>query len=488
MGIYVTATGWNGRTQNEIDQDLETGYKAIFGNDIDLDADSGFGQQIGVFSKQLVQPWNAMSEIYSIFNPNNATGNALDFISSINDVTRLPATSTLASNVLLEGTEGTLVVAGKKAKQTFNTKEYSLLANVTITKAVAAKGVIEVSSVVVATTYTVTIDSVNYSYIAIGGDSKTDILDEIKLLIDAGSWTGASTVAAEQLTLYDLITNFSFDIVGNLTIEEVDSKGNFQADDTGANTLAADSLTEITTPVAGWNTINNPQAGVTGREIETHDELRLRRAQSVVTGNASDEAIRSSIFNDVSGVTNVVVVSNRTNIVDVESRDAHSFEAVVEGGLNNDIAQKILDVQGAGITSYGNTQVNLPDSQGVTQAIRFSRPETVYIFLKVKRSFNTEETYPSNGDALIKENIVNWSLITANIDIGFDVIRQKLGTPVYGVINTIYPIIPGIKDIEITLDSSTSLPHSPSYSAVNISINGRQKASFSVTNIVVETL
>lgn len=487
MGVYVTSTGWNGRTQNEIIIDLEAGYKLIFGNDIDLDADSGFGQQIGVFSKQLAQPWDALAEIYTIFNPSAATGNALDFIASINGVTRLPATATFVNNVLLEGNEGTLVVAGKKAKQSFNTIEYSLLANVTITKTVAAKGIIEVSSIA-AGNYTVSIDTIPYTYTATGAETKIQILDAIKALIDAGTWMGAATVASEQLTLLDLVNNFNFDIAGNLTIEETHSKGDFQADVTGANTLAADSLTVITTPVAGWNTVNNPQAGSTGRELETDDELRLRRLQSIITGNATDEAIRSSIFNDVSGVTNVVVKSNRSDIVDSEGRDPHSFEAVVEGGTDNDIADKILDVQPAGITSYGNTQVNRPDSQGFTQAIRFSRPETVYIFVKVRRKFYNEEEYPSNGDALIKENIVNWSLVTSNIDIGKDVIRQRLNTAVYGEDGTTYSKIPGIGDIEITLDSSTSLPHTPSYSAVNISINDRQKAAFSIDRIVVELL
>jgi uncharacterized phage protein gp47/JayE len=480
MGVYLTETGFQGKTQNEIIQELEAEYRNAFGSNIDLDPDSGFSQQIGIFSKQLVQPWDALAELYTCFDPNHATGTCLDNIVAINSVTRLPATATFVNNVLMEGTEGTVIAAGKKAKQSFNNIDYSLVTGITITKTIAAKGVIEVSSVVVATDYTVVINSVNYTYTAQGGDSKTDILDEIKDLIDIGTWTGTATVAAEQLILLDLVDNFSFDFIGNLSIEEIWSKGDFVADVTGANTLAASSLTEIVTPVAGWNSVTNPQAGSTGREIETDDELRLRRTQSVFTGNATDEAIRSSIFNDVINVTNVIVKSNRTDIVDSEGRDPHSFEAVIEGATDQDIAEKILEVQGAGIQSYGNTQVNITDSQGVLQPIRFSRPVSVFIFVKVRRNFYNEEIYPSNGDALIKEAIVNWSLITTNIDIGKDVIRQRLAEPVYEV--------PGIEDIEITLDSSLSLPHSPSYSAVNISINDRQKASFAIDRIVVELL
>ncbi len=480
MGTYLTDTGFNGKTQNEIIAELETEYKAIFGDDIDLDPDSGFSQQIGIFSKQLAQPWEAMAELYNSFDPDSASGVMLQKIVAINNITKLPATATSVNNVLLEGSEGTLVAAGKKAKQPFNTIEYSLLANVTITKTVAAKGLIEVDTVIVSNTYTVTIDAIPYSYIASGGDTKTDILNEIKTLIDAGTWTGAATVASEQLTLLDLTNNFSFDIGSDMLIIETHSKGNFQADTTGANTLAANSLTEIVTAVVGWDSVTNPQAGATGRELETDAELRLRRKQSVFTGNATDEAIRSSIFQDVANVTNVIVRSNRSDVTDSEGRPPHSFEAVVEGGLDTDIAEKILEIQAAGIQSYGNTTENVVDSQGYTQVIKFSRPENVYLYVRVKRNLYTEETYPTTGDALIQQAIVDWSLLTSNITIGKDVIRQRLGDPVYTV--------PGIKDIELALDSSTTLPYSPSYSAVNISINDRQKAVFATDRILVQSL
>lgn len=492
MGIYLTSTGFQGKTQSEIIAELEDEFKSICGDDIDLDADSAFGQTIGLFSKFLIQPWDALSELYTCFDPLHATGVCLDNVSALNAITRLQATATYVSDVLLEGDEGTIVVINKKIKKTNDPLLYSLVNDITITKTSAAKGVIEVTSIA-AGTYRVIINSTNYDYVASGGESKTDILNAIETLITAGSWTGNASVASEQLTLYDISTNFSFDISGNLSIEETWSKGDFQADETGANTAPANSLIEISTPVTGWNSVINPSAGGTGREVETDDELRLRRSQSIIKGNATDEAIRSNIFNNVSGVTSVQVFSNRTDSVDGEGRPAHSFEVVCEGGTDDDIANEIWLRMPSGIETYGNVNggsgITIQDSQGQDQIIKFSRPESVYIYVQVKRDTYSEETYPSNGDDLIKNNIVYWSLQTTNITIGKDVITDRIIPAVYGVTNDSGVVsVPGIKNVEVELDSSTTLPHTPSYTTSNINITDRQKAVFAADRINVTSL
>jgi hypothetical protein len=120
------------------------------------------------------------------------------------------------------------------------------------------------------------------------------------------------------------------------------------------------------------------------------------------------------------------------------------------------------------------------DSQGFNQTVYFSRPENVYIFVRVRRDYYSEESYPADGDEQIKDNIVDWSVEAENINIGVDVIRQRLSTPIYEV--------PGVGDIEIALDSSTTLPYTPTYAESNIVIDGRQLAVFAASRIVVEDI
>jgi len=488
MGTYVTDTGFQKKTLSEIKSELEIQFQEIFGNDIDLDESGPFGQMIGIQAKGKAELWDALEEIYGCRNPLQATGVCLDMIVAENNITRQAATATTVNDVLLLGDEGTIVIAGKKVKQSTNSLNYELDNTVTITKTAAKKVVISVASVTPGNTYTGIIDSVGYSYVAGGGDDADAILTAIQTLISSGTWTGSSSVSNSTLILYYLTTSFSFSVTGDLTIDEIWTAGNFTCEEVGNNTLPANTLTEIVTPVTGWLDVINPSAGVTGTNIETDDQLRLRRSGSIIQGSGTDEAIRSAIANNIDGVTSVSVTSNRTDSVDAESRPAHSFEAVVEGGDDDEVANEIWRVQPSGIQSYGNTTRNIEDSQGKTQTIKFSRPENVYIYIKVRRSLYSEETFPTNGDELIKENIVNWSLLRANINIGTNVILQRLGTPIYGVSGTTYPVIPGIEDIEVTVDYSTTLPHTPVYTSSNVAISDRQIAVFSTDRIVVETL
>jgi len=479
MGTYVTDIGFVKKTLAEIVPEVEADLKSVFGENIDLDPDGNFGQLVGIISKGYADLWDLAEEIYNSRNVNAATGISLDNIVAENAIERNPATETTVSDVILEGDQGTVVALGKKARQQDTGIEYTLDAAVTIDKATARSGLISVTSIVVSSVYRVTIDSVNYDYTAVGGDTELDILNELETLITAGAWAGTASVDTtnEQLVLTDNDTDFDFDITGNLQIDEVGSAGNFTCVETGANTLAANTLNIVVTPVSGWDSVNNPSAGLTGTEVETDEELRRRRARSIVRGAATDPAIRTAVFDEVDNVTSVNVYSNRSDVTDGDGRPPHSFETVVQGGDDTEIAEKIFEKQPSGIVSYGNTQVNITDSQGYTQPIKFSRPEDVYIFVQIKRDYNTEETYPDNGDDLIKQAIVDWSLDPNNITIGKDVIRQRLADPIYTV--------PGIGDIEIQLDDSKTLPHTPTYALQNITINIRELAVFATDRISV---
>ena len=477
--IFVTETGFNKKTLIEIKEELEDAFKLIFGDDIDLDPSGSFGQFIGLLSKREADLWDGAEEIYTSRNVNFATGISLDNILAENTITRLPATETQVNNVLLIGDEGTLIDTGKLARQENALLDYSLDSNVTITKTIARKGKISIDSVTIPSTYTVIIDSISYPYTTVGGNTEIDILNGLKALIDAGTWDGSTNVDTInlQLILEYIDTDFSFDISGDLLIDEIASGGNFTCTITGANTLPANTLNIIVTPVSGWDSVINPDSGITGNDIETDSEARIRRAQSLIRGYATDGAISSALFNNIEGVTYAKVFSNRTDFIDTEGRPPHSFESVVQGGDDNDVANEIWIRQSTGIQSYGNTTIIIIDSEGISQTIEFSRPESVYIHVEVTRTLYNEEIYPVNGDELIKEAIVNWSLDTNNINIGKDVIRQRLAIPIYTV--------PGIEDIIILIDGTPNPGDTPTYAAQNITINDRELAIFAIDRIEV---
>jgi uncharacterized phage protein gp47/JayE len=480
---WVTDTGFNKKTLAAIQSELEVAFQGIFGDDIDLDATGPFGQVIGLLSKREADLWDGAEEIYTARNPQEATGTSLDYISSENGLIRLDATRTAVENVRLFGDEGTVVAAGSQAKNPDDAiVVYGLNNAVTITKAVARFISLEPDAPVGAgEDFQVTLDAVVYTYTTGGGDTKADVINGLITLIEAGSFAG--TVSNDNdtyLQIENITTDFSGDWNSKLTLNLLASGGDFTADTEGPFTLPSNALTVIVTPVSGWDTVNNPDAGDTGRDVETDEEFRLRRSQAFLRGKGTDSAIKEGIIQEVPNVSAASVTSNRTLITDSEGRPPKSFEAVVQGGDDQDIADTIWDFQPAGISSYGNTTKTVTDSQGQPQSISFSRPTNKYLWVKVQRDFYDEEVYPENGDQAIKDAIVEWSLNTANVDVGIDIIRQRLATPIYSV--------EGIGDINILLDVTDTPGGVPTYAAQNIPISVREIADFSTVRIVVEDL
>jgi uncharacterized phage protein gp47/JayE len=488
MGVFLTATGLIKKTLAEIKAELEAQYKADFGDNIDLDDKGPFGQIIAIDSKKYADLWDLVEEIYTSRDVTQATGIALDSIVGEVGVTRLDSSPTTVKNVLLIGDEGTIVLSGNQAKQQNVDLTYTLDSDVTITKSNALKLKLEPNTSFPLSggeVFDVTLDSVLYSYTGIASDTKKIVIDALVSSITSGVFAGTVSNEIDQFLVIDgndsdtsgaPDVDFSALWNTNFDLELLASQGAFTADENGENTLPANTLNTIVTPVTGWNEILNPGAGTKGRNVETDDELRVRFALTFVSGNATDDAIRNAIFNNVDGVTSVTITSNRSRDTNSDGLPGKSFEVVVEGGDDDEIAQQIWNTQPSGIESHGNIEVTVKDSQGNDQAIKFSRPEAMFIYVKVQRDKYDEEVYPDNGDDLIKSSIVAWSL--TEYAPGIDVINKRLNTPIYTV--------PGVGDTTILLDGILSPGGTPTYAEQDIPISSSQLATFDISRIIVE--
>jgi len=142
------------------------------------------------------------------------------------------------------------------------------------------------------------------------------VLDKLAQIINAGPLN----VEAVDLDNGTMTINsgsssepFSFTPASNLQIIDRSSPVQFLAQNYGPVPAPINTLTEILTPIAGWNSIDNWQAGALGRFIETDAELRIRRRNSIrLLGAATVEAIRARLLQQVPGVTSAFVFENRT--------------------------------------------------------------------------------------------------------------------------------------------------------------------------------
>lgn len=104
LTVGVTPNGFVRPTLNDLKLDLEAGFKAKYGANINILPQSTIGQEIGIHAERLDLIWGELQNTYNQSYPDTATGRSLDNVNAINDVDRLPATKTKVAGVLLTGT------------------------------------------------------------------------------------------------------------------------------------------------------------------------------------------------------------------------------------------------------------------------------------------------------------------------------------------------------------------------------------------------
>lgn len=248
--------------------------------------------------------------------------------------------------------------------------------------------------------------------LTLGGDNGT--------LIPSGSVVETEDTGERFLTLFDVTISAGVAVVDAASAN------------LGPITALAGTINIIVNPISGWNTVTNPLDAGLGTAEETDEDLRKRRAASVsINAQNVIDAIFARVSN-VIGVTSVTVLENRTSAVDANGLPAHSFEVIVEGGDDNDLANTIFITRTGGVDTFGSTTVNIQDSQNFQQPIRFTRPTDIDIYVDVVLVKGPE--YPIDGDDQIKQAILDYAnglLIPGrSFGVGDDVILSELYTPV----------------------------------------------------------
>jgi len=292
---------------------------------------------------------------------------------------------------------------------------------------------------------------------------------ELSLTGDSGTVIVAGSLVSTSDTGDTLSTNHSVTIdgAGNAVVQAT-------ALEFGPISILAGTITQIDTPVLGWDTVTNNDNATVGTNEESDSDLRARRQRSVaVDAQAIIDAIRAGV-ESIDNVTQAVVLENDTNVEDSNGLPPKSFQVVVSGGTNADVADVIWLKKPAGILAFGDITVEIIDSQGIAHDISFSRPSPVVIYVKVTLTAFPE--YPANGDDIIKKAIVDYAngdlVDNRSFGLGDNVIYTRLYTPINSVAGH------EIDDLQISIVS-------PANGVINIPISITQIADFQIANITV---
>lgn len=113
----VTPSGYNPKTLQDIVLDLQTAWRTVFGNGIDVSPDSPDGQIIGIVADRLADLWQADQATYNAAFPDTATAVSLDRVLAMTGVVRGGAVASRVA-VTLYGTPATVIPIGSRAAVT----------------------------------------------------------------------------------------------------------------------------------------------------------------------------------------------------------------------------------------------------------------------------------------------------------------------------------------------------------------------------------
>ena len=204
-----------------------------------------------------------------------------------------------------------------------------------------------------------------------------------------------------------------------------------------------------------------PLIGITRRDGEDDASFRSRLCGFSDTTNQTANTVLDNLITCLYGVTGVTCVDVNVNETGnfINGQPPHSYEVVVQGGDDDQIAQTIWAKHPVGITLWGNTSVEIP-TQLNCQAVNFSRPVEVPICMDITLKAISSDCGCSESDIqVIKDTLLAFfdePCPSCRFGVGDDVIYNSMFEPFYtefnGFIVTNLLINDGTADIEIGND------------------------------------
>lgn len=447
------------------------------GDTVDVSDSSALGRLISLAAPSEADLWEAAQEVYAAFDPNSATGIALDNLVAYAGITRKEQTFT-TSSIVVAGDTNTLIPVGQTVSSSTTGEQFTTVGAISLSPSNASGITVSVVTLSNSTAYSIsyynTTSTNTITYTSDGSATVAEILAGLQLVIAGAHPSLTATVvgtgASASLVINgnDIFSTVNFTTSVNLGIIKVRTVGEVVAINAGPLEQPANTIDTILTPILGWDSVINPVPAVPGEDRETDEQLRLRfRNGKFDRATNTYDAIYSALIN-LDNVTEVTIYENDTSVVDGNGVPAHSFLPIVSGGLSQAIGNAIWENKPTGILSYGNTSVTVTDIQGGTHTVSFSRPNPVVIYISM--DITPDVNFPANGNDLIRSNLIAY--FTANFGTGDDVIYSRLYTPINAV--------PGHQVNTLTIGTSPS-----PVGMVNVPISFDSIASLSSINIII---
>lgn len=284
--------------------------------------------------------------------------------------------------------------------------------------------------------------------------------------------TGSYWVEYTNASRTDATDDEASDTAAVADIDDVETSVTVAAQsyNTGPFEATAGTITEIVTPVSGWDAVTNAGVAQVGRNRESDDELRVRAATELAIAQGSTlAAIKDEVYK-VDGVTYVSVVSNRTAATDGDGNAPHSYTITVTGGVDQDIIDAIGLAAAGGIETNGAVSGYWTDDEDNEHLIRFERATEInpYFIANITKTAD----YPSDGD-----DLVSAAMVAVTFERGEDVLNHLM---IAAISNA---DIPGVTGIEVLQSKATN----PPTTSANVTIDAGEVANITADRITVNS-
>jgi hypothetical protein len=405
-----------GKPAATVQSELDAGYRAIIGDSAGTEADGSIplnsvvGQEIVLLTDALSSQWDLLQATVSAFDPNQASDAELDAVCALTGTTREPQTFSTVTETCT-GTPLTVLNVGRAVETADTGARFTSTAAGTITALTAWAAL---------TVYT-------------AGDRRTNA-SRCYVCITTGTSAGSGGPTTTDVDIVDGTAHWKYLGEGAGAVDIA-----FEATVAGAVGALAGELTEIATPVDGWQNATNLTDANPGALKEADPALRARReAELAGQGGSTADAIRAAILSVNEGSsdpahqppTSCTVFYNDTDVTDPDGLPPHSVEILVQDGTDQDITQAVWTAVGAGTATVGNQTGTATDSEGNPQTVYWSRPEEVPIYVTANLGYDATQWPAGTTDALVAQAGLS-ALLTYGVNIvqiGVDVRFTKLAS------------------------------------------------------------
>jgi uncharacterized phage protein gp47/JayE len=440
MAFALTDEGLTTQTTEEIRAELDADCKSRLGPQVNTTDGAVLGIYNGIMAERFATLQEGVQAVNSSQNPDTATGAALAALAALTGT--VPNAATKGTVTLTLTGDPTTVVAEGSVASTIETEDrWETDAEATITALTAwASG----------TVYAL-------------GDRRTNA-DRAYVCIGAGTSAGSGGPTTDAASISDNTALWRYIGEGTGAIDVAAT-----AEETGPIVATSGSITNIETEVSGWSSVRNLEDADPGTDAETDEDLRVRRESELqAAGTSPQEAIRVDLA-EVADVTAVRVFMNVTDTTDGDGVPPHSVEALVAGGTDQAIWDKLLISVAAGIRTHGTESGTSVDSEGVSQTMKFSRPDPIEIYV-IANVVKDPDLFPADGEDQIKAAIVAYGLAQTT---GKNAVSSALVAQVFA--------ITGVLEVTSLYIGTAPAPGS----SATIAISLRELAEYDTSRITV---